>query len=501
MIEFLIRLGFFLILILECYKNLLLYQQNQYIILRYLKTLVRKLRIVSIDGLLVLLLVLFVENNLVFLTGLMIVTFISYVIEYNKNYKVKFNFTARMKRVSIVIIACLFLITISFDYLFLAFTISLSGILFIIFHYVMLPVELFIRRGFINKARKSINSSQATIIGITGSYGKTTSKNILYDILKNNVHTLKTPKSFNTPMGLALTINNELSALHEVFIAEMGAYKIGEIKENCDIVHPSIAIITSVGKAHLESFKSQENILKGKFELVESLPHNGLAVLNADDSLMMSYKIQNSCDVKTYSIDCKSDLQAYNILTTTKGLSFCFKVDNKEYFVKTKLLGKHNIYNILACVLVALHLKIDIEDIVKSIAGVNVVSHRLELRKVRDCTIIDDAFNSNPVGAKEAALTLKQMEGYRVCMTPGMIELGEDEFELNKQFGKQLCKCADFVYIVNKNRSKPFVEAFLEENFTNYAIVESVNEGFNRFFALNKKNKVLLIENDLPDIY
>ncbi len=501
MIEYLLLFTIFMLLVLEFYKNLVAYQQNQYIILRYIKTLFRKQRFVSISGILALLLVLFIKNEIVLLTGLFITMFISYVIEYNKNYKVKFNFTARMKRISVVIIACLFVVTVFVPSNILCVILSLSGFSFIIFHFLLLPIETNIRKGFIRKAKKHLKSANVKVVGITGSYGKTTSKNILYDILKNDVHTLPTPKSFNTPMGLAITINNDLTPLHEVFIAEMGAYKVGEIDENCRIVNPDIAIITSIGKAHLESFGSQDNVLKGKFELVEALPKDGLAVLNADDELMMSYKINNSCCIKTYSIDNESDLRAYNILTTSNGLSFCVNIDNKEYFIKTKLLGKHNVYNILACMHVALYLGVDIERIVKNISQVNVISHRLELRKVRGATIIDDAFNSNPVGAKEAAITLGQMEGYRVAMTPGMIELGESEFELNKQFAIQLSENASLVYVVGKNRAKPFIEGFEDVGFTNYLVVDTVDEGFNRFFALNETKKVLLIENDLPDIY
>ncbi len=501
MIEFLLKFSLFMLLVLEFYKNLVMYQQNQYIILRYLKTLVRKQRFISIPGVLALLLILFVNNEIVTLTGLFIIMVVAYVIEYNKNYKVKFNFTARMKRLAIVILACLFVVTGFLPNIIVAIILSFSGFVFGIFHYLLLPVETHLKKGFIKKAKTNLAAANVRVVGITGSYGKTTSKNILYDILKNDVHTLPTPKSFNTPMGLAITINNELTPLHEVFIAEMGAYKIGEIQENCDIVSPDIAIITSIGKAHLESFGSQENILNGKFELVESLPSNGLAVINADDELMMSYEVKNDCCIKTYSIDNDSDLKAYNILTTSNGLSFCVEVDGKEYFIKTKLLGKHNVYNILACMLVALHLGVDIERIVKNISTVNVISHRLELRKARGATIIDDAFNSNPVGAKEAAITLGQMEGYRVAMTPGMIELGDDEFELNKQFAIQLSENADLVYVVSKSRSKPFIEGFNEVGYTNYLVVDTVDEGFNRFFALKEEKKVLLIENDLPDIY
>ncbi len=501
MIEILITICFFMLFVLEFYKDLIYYQQNQYILKRYTSTLFRKQRFIALSGILATILVLLIDNRVSLFVFIMIVTFISYVVEYNKNYKVKFKFTARMIRMLVLIMLCSLLFVLFIPLEFLAILLCINMYVFILFHFIMMPVETTIRNSFMNKAKNKLETSHTTVVGITGSYGKTTSKNILFDILKHDFHTLPTPKSFNTPMGLSITINNELTALHEVFIAEMGAYKIGEIQENCDVARPDIAIITSIGKAHLESFGSQENILQGKFEIVESLSTNGLAILNADDALMMSYKIKNDCNVKTYSIDKASDLQAYNIVTTINGVSFNIKVDNKEYLVKTKLLGKHNVYNILSCILVGLHLGMSMETIVKNISNVNVITHRLELRKVNGATIIDDAFNSNPVGAKEAALTLGMMEGYRVALTPGMIELGDDEYELNKAFAIQLSENADFVYIVSSERSKPFIDGFREVGYDNYSVVKTVDEGFNKFFSLQKSDKVLLIENDLSDIY
>ncbi len=500
MIEVLSLIVLILIFIVEVYKNIIIYQQNQYIIKRYIKTIVRKNRLVSGAGLLALLCSMIIKNSFVELMLLLMILFLTVVIEYNKNYKVKFKFTFRMKRffISTIVISSIIVLLLK-EYA--SLLIIFNSVVLIVMHYINMPVEKMIKKSFINKARNKIGKSNALVVGITGSYGKTSSKNILFDILKKSKYTLPTPASFNTPMGLSITINNELTSLHEVFIAEMGAYKIGEIKENCDVVNPDIAVITSIGTAHLESFGSRENILQGKFELVESLPKGGLAVLNADDSLMMSYDIKNDCKVLTYSIENDSDLRAYNIVTSVEGLSFDFDYEGKSYTASTKLLGKHSVYNILSCILVARHMQIPMDEIIKSIKGVNVISHRLELRKAHGAVIIDDAFNSNPVGASEAATVLGQMKGYKVAMTPGMIELGDDEYELNKIFAKQLAANSDYVYIVGKNRSKPFVDGFNEVEYDNYCIVSTVDEGFKKFFAIKDIDKVLLIENDLSDIY
>ncbi len=500
MIEILSVILLVLIFSVEVYKNIIIYQQNQYIIKRYFKTIIRKTRLISGVGLLALLLVLLINNSFVVFLFLLMLLFISIVVEYNKHYKVKFKFTFRMKRFFAIILLVVTIVTF-FIQEYVAILIVLNSLFLIVMHYVCMPIESYIKKSFINKARKKLSSTHAKVVGITGSYGKTTSKNILYDILKKSKYTLPTPASFNTPMGISITINNSLTSLHEVFIAEMGAYVIGEIQENCNVVSPDIAIITSIGTAHLESFGSRENILKGKFELVESLSKDGLAVLNADDEFMMSYEIKSDCKVLTYSIENDSDLRAYNVKSTIDGVVFNFDYEDKTYTAKSKLLGKHNVYNILACILVARHLGVDMDEIISSVKDVNVIEHRLELRKSVDSTIIDDAFNSNPVGAAEAANVLGQMEGYRVAMTPGMVELGDQEYELNKVFAKQLAENADFVYVVGKNRSKPFVDGFAEVGYEDYTVVSSVDEGFRKFFSIKDSNKILLIENDLSDIY
>lgn len=490
-----------LIFTFELYKNIIVYQQNQYIIKRYLKTLIRKNAIVSLLGVLTIIVSVIIKRDIIAITLLMIILFIGIVVEYNKHYKVKFKFTFRMKRFYVVAVLLYVILAMFIPIKFLAVIIAFNNLYVIAIHCIMKPIENYIRNKFISKARKKLESSNAIVVGITGSYGKTSSKNILFDILKKSKYTLPTPASYNTPMGISIAINNSLTALHEVFIAEMGAYKVGEISENCAVAKPDIAIVTSIGSAHLESFGSRENILKGKFELVENLKAGGIAILNADDEFMMSYEIKNKCSVLTYSIDKESDLRAYDVNTTINGLTFKFDIDGKTYSAKTKLLGKHNVYNILACILVARHLGITTEEIISSISDVNVIEHRLELRKSLDSTIIDDAFNSNPVGAKEAAYVLGQMDGYRVAMTPGMIELGDDEYSLNKEFAKQLAANADYVYVVGKSRSKPFVDGFEEVGYSDYTVVGNVDEGFRKFFSINKKNKILLIENDLPDIY
>ncbi len=372
------------------------------------------------------------------------------------------------------------------------------------------PYEKCVYYYYLNKAKNTLkNRSNLKVVGITGSYGKTSSKNILSDILNIKYNTLPTPKNLNTPNGLMITINNHLDKFTEVFIAEMGAYVRGEIKELCDLVHPKYGILTTIGTAHLESFGSEENIQKAKFELIESLPSDGIGILNGDDKKQTSYELKN--DVKTVwiGIDNKDvDVRAVDIKCNNKGTSFkvIFKGDKTKYEFQTKLLGKHNVYNILAGIALGREFGIDIKDLQHAVKGVSSIEHRLELKRIGNFYQIDDAYNSNPVGAKGAVEVLGMMPGVKVCVTPGMVELGSKENEYNKIFGTQIAKYADYVVLVGEKHSRPIYEGLIEKGFDKGHIIvyNDVREAYKFISALsvNTKNDVYaLFENDLPDTY
>ena len=189
------------------------------------------------------------------------------------------------------------------------------------------PIEKLIYKHFENMAKNKLSSMKnLKVIGITGSYGKTSCKNILNDILSIKFNTLSTPKSLNTFNGLMITINNQLDKFDDVFIAEMGAYVRGEINGLCDLVNPKYGIITSIGTAHLKTFGSEENIQKGKMELIEHLPSDGVGVLNRDDEKQANYNIKNSCKIIWIGIESKDvDFRAVNI--KTKGIKTTFDIE------------------------------------------------------------------------------------------------------------------------------------------------------------------------------
>ncbi len=451
--------------------------------------------------------------------------FLIYVFYSNKkkdNVKIPLKYTARVKR--LIFTNCLFHLLVIFIlymifknkaitmitvYLILGIIGYLNYLVIILINFLNIPAERYVAHYYRTKAINKLNSmTNMEVIGITGSYGKTSSKNILNDILNIKYNSFKTPANYNTPYGLMITINNYLDKYNDFFVAEMGACLKGEIKELCDFVHPKYGIITSIGLAHLETFGSEEAIQRTKFELIESLPSDGIGILNADDPKQTSYNIKNDCRILWVGIDNtkKCDAYAKDIDLTYKGTKFkvVFKGLDKEYEFQTKLLGRANIYNLLAAILLGHELGISISDLQKAVKGVEPVEHRLQMKKMNDINLIDDAYNANPKGCAMAVEVLSQMPGKKIIITSGMIELADKEYFENKELGKKIAASkADEVILVGKNQTKPIQDGLQEGGFKENKthIVNDVKEAFEVLKKLNDGNTYCLLQSDLPDIY
>ncbi len=370
------------------------------------------------------------------------------------------------------------------------------------------PIEARVRLGFINDARRIIKESkQLEVVGITGSYGKTSTKHTVHAILSEQFNTLMTPESYNTPMGITITVRNMLKPIHRMFIAEMGAYKPGEILELCEIAYPKYGILTSVGPQHLETYKTIDNVKKTKSELIEYLPEDGIGFINIDDDNIREYaesKLNAKCKLCTYAIDREADYRGMNLRVSEKGTTFDvrFKDGNVATFT-TKLLGQHNIYNTVAAIALGYEIGIPVERMQAATRKMKPVSHRLEIKRSGNFTIIDDAFNSNPVGSKMALEVLGQMKGKRIVVTPGMVDLGTKQYELNKAFGTYMKDSCDYVILVGKKQTEPILEGLKEVGYPQ----EQIFVGANLTECLQKMNEVVepgafvLLENDLPELY
>ena len=366
------------------------------------------------------------------------------------------------------------------------------------------PIEKQINQQFIDDAKNRLDKNPALIkIGITGSYGKTSTKFLLRDILSVKYNVLATPSSFNTTMGVTRVIREQLMPSHQVFIAEMGARHVGDIKELVDLVHPTMGLLTSVGPQHLDTFGTIERIKNTKYELIDGLPENGTAILARDGAICE--ELYNRCPLeKKYmpgDLMTASDME-WGPFGTRFTLTDVETGESAR--CETRLLGEHSIANLLLCCTAARTLGMTPAEIALGVARCQPVEHRLELLSGGGgVSIIDDAFNANPVGAKAALRVLKGFPGRRIIITPGMVELGGEEAQFNREFGEQMADSVDVAILVGRRHTQPIVEGLTAKGFPNEKIhvVSSLEESTKVLHAMMQAGDVVLYENDLPDNY
>lgn len=372
--------------------------------------------------------------------------------------------------------------------------------------FLMKPLENYYQNGFKKEASAKLKElPQLQVIGITGSYGKTSTKFMIRDLLQERFHVLATPGSFNTPMGICKVINNDLLPNHQILVLEMGARYLGNIQELCEIAPPDISVVTNVGKAHLETFGSQQAIADTKSEIVRFKKNGGTVILNANDPFVMAMKTHTHAKIITAGLD-EGDYQAKDISYDENGCLFtAIAPDGSSQRISMPLLGKHNVQNMILSVALAHQLGLRLETIALAAKRMQPIEHRLELKKQGGLLIIDDAFNSNPVGAANAVDILAQFKtGKRIIITPGMVELGDKEFEENRILGEIIGKAdLELTVFVGKKRSEPLVLGYknAEGNPDNMKVVSSLFEANELVKPLLETGDVVLYENDLPDSY
>lgn len=347
------------------------------------------------------------------------------------------------------------------------------------------PFDSVAKKFLVFLANRKINKmTNLTVIGITGSYGKTTIKEAISHVLIHKYKTLKTEGNYNTLLGVAKTILKNLRNDHEIFICEMAAYQQGDIKAIANLIKPKIGIITAIGPMHLERFGTEENIFKTKLELIESLPESGIGFLPKElESRIYEYS-RNSDNRSKSKIEFFSSKEELFIK-----IGKIFEMSEEEVlgYLKTAAPTPHR------------------QEIIKTSAGI---------------TIIDDTYNSNPAGFISALEMLKNTSAQRrILVTPGMIELGEKQFELNKEAALRAAKIADYVIIVGETNKKS-LEDGLKEGFNllsrtsgledsyedkeyNKRVFEATDleEAKSKLSELATANSAILLENDLPDHY
>lgn len=439
-----------------------------------------------------------------------------YAVRKSKTAKKKIVFTARVKRMYATLAVLCVAAVVVFAFANVSDTalkiyasvcaaaLCLSPFAAMLVNMINHPAEWAVKQWYIADARKILRSMpNLKIIGVTGSYGKTSTKYALGRVLSEKYNVVITPGSFNTLMGVVRTVREHLTRDAEVFVVEMGAKCRGDIKEICDLVFPQMGIITSIGPQHLNTFGSIETVADTKFELADSVRQNGGKVyLNADNEYIAK-KAQSYPHV-SYGLKVGS-ITAQNITTDRHGCKFDIVAGERSISVQTKLLGMHNVQNILSAVAVGLDLGMTETDIMYAVARLEPVEHRLQMKPFfSGALLIDDAYNANPEGSKEA---LRVLGGFapmkRIVVTPGLVELGEREEECNIALGRACGENCDEIYLVGIERSKPLRRGVLESGFdeSRLHIVKTFADAAAGLRGSVDANTVVLFENDLPDNY
>jgi len=373
------------------------------------------------------------------------------------------------------------------------------------------PVERSIGRTFLGEAERRMRAYPGRVIGITGSYGKTTTKFITASLLASRYRVLKTPDGVNTTMGITRVIREDLRDEHELFVVEVAAYGPGEIREVCDILRPRLGILTAVGVQHLERFGTEAAIAEAKYELLAALPAGGTAVVNADDPVCLTLAERSRADGKRVVLYGMGEtprdpaVRATEVQSSARGTSFRVVTgDGEAAAFQTRLLGRGNLSNILAAVAAAREFGVPLPAMREAVAALAPAPMRLEVREEGGIVKILDVANANPRGAQMALEVLAQFQGgSRILITPGMVELGPIEADENRRFGQAAAAVCDQVVLVGPEQTRPIRDGLIERGFPADRILTARNadEVADRLAAIVRPGDILLYENRLPDTY
>lgn len=384
-----------------------------------------------------------------------------------------------------------------------ALAVLLQPLLVMLYALLLSPVEKLINRRYINDARRILDGlPRLRIIGITGSYGKTSMKYFLRELLSEQYNVYMTPGNFNTTLGVVRAIRGGLSPVHDIFLCEMGARHPGDIREICELVKPEMGVITYIGAQHLETFGSQQTITDTKLELARAVEESGTLFLNFSSPIVREQEyLGRRVSYSTYGT---ADFVASDITVSRSGSEFTVTAPGgASCRFSTRLLGDANVENLLGAIAVANTLGLPMERLAPAVRRIQSPPHRLELINAGDLAIIDDTYNSNPQGAKVAIDTLARFDGLRVLATPGLVELGEREEAENRALGAEAANSCDVLILVTNRRTKYIRSGALDAGFPPDSIFEVSDAAAAVAIAraFDDAQKTVLLLNDLTDNY
>ncbi len=437
--------------------------------------------------------------------------FISHPLSRHTSSKKPLSITPRVRSSLLISVFCLLLLlllTVFFPIL-LPFTILIIlfpfPLLFLATFIRYIPDELIDRPLKVKFTRQLVDSlPHLAIIGITGSFGKTSTKDFLFEILNRHKPTVKTPQSFNTVLSIAKVIKLELLSKTRFFICEMAAYKRGEIKELTQEVNPKFAILTAIGSQHLERFKNLKNTTLAKFELIDAVPPEN-ALVNLDNDLIKPrLSLPQYHHLNTYSLlDPRATFFVKKYQLTPGGINFALIYQQKAFSFTTSLFGTSNLQNLTAAIGMALLLKIPYLTIKTAVSSLTPSPHRLELKKINQATLIDNAYSSNQEGLTQLLIDLKKLPGKKVLITPGIVELGKDAAATHHSLGELAGPVFQQVFLEGHSLRTQNLETGLRESLKppKISYLDSTDSLWPTINKLSQKYDWILLENDLPDNY
>jgi UDP-N-acetylmuramoyl-tripeptide--D-alanyl-D-alanine ligase len=380
----------------------------------------------------------------------------------------------------------------------------IAGHVVVLSNLVLWPFEEMSRRRFQRMAAAKLAAQRPRIIAITGSAGKTTTKELVAHLLSARYRVLKTPASFNTPLGIARTVNDSLQG-HEYFVVEMGAYKRGEIARLCRLVGGTdVSAITTVNAQHLERFGSLEATAEAKWEIVEGLKAGGTAVLNFDVGTVRE-RASRLAEANVISFGVESEdvtLRGRDVVEPETGIEFDVTFKGETTRVKTQLLARHNVGNVLAAMGIGLSCGLDVPYMAAAVRQFRPPEHRLQPVEANGVTVLDDAYNANPEGIIGAIEVLgRYAPRRRVLVTPGLIEMGEAKAAYHARIGKAAASNVDVAFLVGPRQTADIRQAMLEASFPEESlhVARSLDEVRQALVEMGAAGDVVLYANDLPD--
>lgn len=389
------------------------------------------------------------------------------------------------------------LIVLFFCFIILPFIVIFADVL-------ISPLVLFQKNKIMNQAKKIIQNNKKNgliTIGITGSFGKTSMKNVLVNILAEKYKIFTFQGNINTDIGISKYLIKHQAEISKanILISEMGAYKKNDIKKLCDIINPDYSIITAIGEAHLERFGSFENIVSSKFELTNATKKK--IFLNICDKNIKKYadsKINNNIEI--IKVRGNKEIQNIEYLENFKGISFKYK----DQIFKTKIIADYVINFSIIAFKVANELKLNILEMKTGLEKTNFVPHRLEVIKNKKLNrvIIDDGYNGNYAGFLAGLDVLNKAKGRKIVLTPGIVELGKKRAkEVHFKLAEKYVKNIDLTLLVKNKNTNFIVDKFRKLEYNNFKIYKTAKEAHSDLANVLKNGDTIIFQNDITDNY